>query len=184
MPSVLARPVRLAVAALAVLGIGLVLPSTSTAAPAPAVQISWVTIGHPGNDPDTDVMISDRTCCYGAVPYTYRIAKYDVTNAQYAAFLNAVAQKSDPYLLYFLCMDRTQCYGMGSGIVRTGSPGDYHYAAQPGRANRPVNYVNFYDSLRFANWLNNGQGSGDTESGAYTLAGGTPVPTNALNVHR
>ena len=36
-----------------------------------------------------------------------------------------------------------------------------------------MNYVSFYDALRFANWLNNGQGSGDTETGAYTLLGGT-----------
>jgi len=32
-----------------------------------------------------------------------------------------------------------------------------------------VNFVSFYDSLRFANWLSNGQGSGDTETGAYTI---------------
>ncbi len=33
--------------------------------------------------------------------------------------------------------------------------------------NRPVNYVSFWDAARFANWLHNGQGDGDTESGAY-----------------
>jgi formylglycine-generating enzyme len=32
-----------------------------------------------------------------------------------------------------------------------------------------VRYVDFYDGLRFSNWLNNGQGSGDTETGSYTL---------------
>jgi formylglycine-generating enzyme required for sulfatase activity len=48
----------------------------------------------------------------------------------------------------------------------------------------PVNFVSFYDSLRFANWLNNGQGIGDTESGAYTLLGGTPTPINGPIVIR
>ena len=43
----------------------------------------------------------------------------------------------------------------------------------------PVNFVSFYDALRFANWLNNGQGNGDTETGAYTLLGGTATPSNA-----
>ena len=42
-----------------------------------------------------------------------------------------------------------------------------------------MNYVTWYDAIRFANWLNNGQGNGDTETGAYTLgtlgAGGIPV---------
>jgi formylglycine-generating enzyme required for sulfatase activity len=32
--------------------------------------------------------------------------------------------------------------------------------------------------------MNNGQGDGDTETGAYTLAGGTPVPTNAATMRR
>ena len=39
-------------------------------------------------------------------------------------------------------------------------------------ANRPVNYVSFWDAARFANWLHNGQptgpqGPGTTEGGAY-----------------
>jgi hypothetical protein len=48
----------------------------------------------------------------------------------------------------------------------------------------PVNMVTFYNALRFANWMNNGQGSGDTETGAYTLLGGTETPTNGNIVSR
>jgi hypothetical protein len=38
----------------------------------------------------------------------------------------------------------------------------------------PVNYVSFWDALRFANWMHNGQGTGaqdatTTEDGAYTI---------------
>ncbi len=36
-----------------------------------------------------------------------------------------------------------------------------------------MNYVSFFDAMRFTNWLHNGQGSGDTESGAYTIGSGT-----------
>ena len=50
--------------------------------------------------------------------------------------------------------------------------------------NKPVNYVSWYDSVRFANWLNNGQGSGDTESGAYKLLGNSATPSNGLSVIR
>jgi formylglycine-generating enzyme required for sulfatase activity len=53
-----------------------------------------------------------------------------------------------------------------------------------GFADKPVNYVSFYDSLRFTNWLNNGQGSADTEAGAYTLLGGTATPSNGTTVTR
>src|SRR4051794_23228093 len=151
---------------------------------APQVSIAWATVGGAGNAPDNTVMTSDRTSGYGAVPYVYRIGKFDITNLQYAAFLNAVAAQSDPYLLYFPCMDHAACYHMGSGVVRTGSPGSYHYAAEAGRERRPINYVNLYMAMRFANWVNNGQGHASTETGAYTLAGGTPVPTNAFNVRR
>jgi formylglycine-generating enzyme required for sulfatase activity len=47
-----------------------------------------------------------------------------------------------------------------------------------------VNYVSWYDAIRFANWLHNGQGSGDTETGAYTLLGGTPTPINGVSITR
>jgi hypothetical protein len=48
----------------------------------------------------------------------------------------------------------------------------------------PVVYVSLFDGMRFANWLHNGQGSGETEDGAYTLLGGTPTPSNWLGAYR
>jgi formylglycine-generating enzyme required for sulfatase activity len=51
-------------------------------------------------------------------------------------------------------------------------------------ANQPVVFVTWYDAIRFANWLSNGQGNGDTESGSYTLLGGTPTPSNAWGISR
>ena len=66
---------------------------------------------------------------------------------------------------------------MGSsngGITRSGGSGSYTYSAIAGRGNMPVNFVSFYDALRFANWLHNGQPTGaqdntTTEDGAYTI---------------
>jgi formylglycine-generating enzyme required for sulfatase activity len=51
---------------------------------------------------------------------------------------------------------------------------DYTYA------NKPVVYVSWYNALRFANWLHNGQTTGaqdasTTEDGAYTFSGATSV---------
>ena len=147
---------------------------------ASAVTIEWVTVGDPGNAPDTEVM-SDGTTGYGSVADVYRISKYETTNAQYAEFLNAKAA-SDPLGLYNTSMG-SPTFGW-DGITRSGSSGSYSYSAIAGRENRPVNYVSFYDSLRFSNWLHNGQGSGDTETGAYTLLGGTPIPSNGSTVTR
>jgi MYXO-CTERM domain-containing protein len=100
------------------------------------------------------------------VAYTYNIGQTEVTNAQYAAFLNARAA-SDPFALY-----NTNMAGTFGGITRSGSDGSYSYSTVSGRENNPVNFVSFWDATRFANWLHNGQGNGDTETGAYTLTPG------------
>jgi len=114
----------------------------------------------------------DRIC--GAVSYEYKIGKYEVTAGQYTEFLNKVA-KTDAYGLYNAYMD-TAVQSYGCNIKRTGSSGSFAYTVDPNWANRPVNYVSYWDSCRFTNWLHNGQptgaqGAGTTERGAYTLDG-------------
>lgn len=148
--------------------------STSALATAQSpVTFDWAVVGNAGNAADWTG--------YGAVAYDYRIAKTEVTNAQYAAFLNEKA-KTDPLGLYNTNMDLPN-YWYG-GISRSGTDGNYSYAAQPGREDLPVTLVSWFDSLRFINWLHNGQGSGDTETGAYTLLGGTETPSNAGSITR
>ena len=61
-------------------------------------NLETVTVGDPGNAPDTLVM-NDGTTGYGSVGYTYNIGKYDVTTARYCDFLNNKA-KSDPHVLW------------------------------------------------------------------------------------
>jgi formylglycine-generating enzyme required for sulfatase activity len=138
------------------------------AAPAWAVAMAWTPIGNPGNacDPQSQG-------CFGAVGYAYNIGTYEVTNAQYAEFLNAKGA-SDPSVLY-----STGMADFG-GITRSGTFGSYTYSVVPGRGDMPVSYVSFFDALRFANWMNNGQGTGSTETGAYTMLGNDPnVSRNA-----
>jgi hypothetical protein len=135
-----------------------------------AVTFDWVAIGDPGNACDPQ----DFGRCFGGVGYTYRISKYEVTNAQYAEFLNAKAA-SDPLGLYNPNMGSTW-----GGITRSGSPGSYTYGVVPGRENKPVAQVSPFDAMRFVNWLYNGQGNGGTETGSYTLLGGTPIPDEGV----
>ena len=132
---------------------------------AQAVTIATVPVGDPGNAADTQVMVVDGTTGYGSVGYNYNIGKYEVTAGQYTAFLNAAAA-TDTYGLYNTTMSRTD---YGSGITRSGASGSYTYSVASDFVNRPVNYVSYWDSCRFANWLGNGQGNGGTETGAYTL---------------
>ena len=129
-----------------------------------AITIDTVPVGNAGNDPDTRY----ATPGYGAVASPYNIGKYEVTAGQYTEFLKAVAA-TDSYGLYNSNMTGTY----GCQIQRTGSSGNYDYNVAGDWANRPVNYVSFWDATRFANWLHNGQGgAGTTEYGAYTLTAG------------
>ena len=119
------------------------------------VTMDWVSIGDINNPADSTG--------FGAVDYAYRIGKYEVTNAQYGEFLNAKAA-TDPFSLYHSNMTPR-------GITRNGNSGTYNYNVTENLANRPVVYVSWFDAARFANWLCNGKGNGDTETGAYTLNG-------------
>jgi formylglycine-generating enzyme required for sulfatase activity len=135
------------------------------ATPASAtVIIDWVAVGNANNTADTPSSNCFAANC-GSVSSNYYIDKYEVTNAQYAELLNAKAA-SDPFSLYNPNMGIEANNG---GITQSGSPGSYSYTVKTGFANKPVTYVSFYDALRFANWLHNGQGGGDTETGAYTI---------------
>jgi len=138
--------------------------------------MSWVTVGNAGNQGEPSGegaggFGATRVC--GRVDYVYRIGKYEVTNAQYCVFLNAVASREDPHHLYHPGMG-TDKFG---GILRVGATGQREYLVKTGMERKPVNYVSFFDACRFANWMHNGRGAGGTETGAYAL-GGVTTPSN------
>ena len=125
-----------------------------------SITMDWVNVGNPGNaaDPATGSL-------YGAVAYAYQIGKYEVTNSQYGAFLNAKGA-SNSGAIYNSSMT-------GTGITQNGSSGSFNYSVTSGFENKPVVHVSWFDAARFANWMMNGQGGGDMETGAYTLNGAT-----------
>ncbi|MSQ97569.1 MAG: PEP-CTERM sorting domain-containing protein [Gemmataceae bacterium] len=114
------------------------------------------------------------TTGFGAVAYAYKIGKYEVTNAEFAAFLNA-ANKTNTHKLYDVRMA-----GEYGGITRSGDAGSYTYSVKDGWGKKPVNYVTWETAVRYANWLTNGEGKGDTETGSYTIKDGkVTVPDHA-----
>lgn len=124
-------------------------------------NLEMVTVGDPENAADS------RYQGRGSVSITYQIGKYEVTSAQYCEFLNAKAA-TDPYGLWNsnMAVGNARC-----GIQRLDSSGYYTYVVDSAHANLPVNYVGYWDACRFVNWLGNGQGNGDTETGTYALNG-------------
>jgi len=132
------------------------------ALPAAALDIEFVAVRDPGNPCDTQAQ-----GCFGAVGYDYAVSKYEITNAEYVQFLNEVANQVDAFELYNPSMP-----GIDFPLVPPGN--ERFYVLQPGWENKAVVYVSFYDALRFANWLHNGQPEGfqdatTTEDGAYAI---------------
>jgi formylglycine-generating enzyme len=125
------------------------------------VTFDWATVGNSGNAPDSTG--------FGAVNNVYRISKYEVTNAQYTEFLNAVdPMGTNPNGVYRGSMGSSA----RGGIVFNGeADSGWKYSNKTNMGNKPVNYVSFLDAMRFTNWLENGQpvGGVGTESGVYTI---------------
>jgi formylglycine-generating enzyme required for sulfatase activity len=138
------------------------------------VLIDWVTIGNIENLAQSSknrLHTYTGGDGYGAVDYEYRIGKYEVTNAQYTVFLNAVDPSgSNPNGIYDGSMGSNNRGGIS---FISGAPTGSKYSVKTNMGNKPVNYISWFDAARFTNWLHNGQGSGSTETGAYTLNNAT-----------
>jgi len=144
---------------------------------AQSISMSYVTVGNPGNaaDPATGSL-------YGSVSYNYDIGEYDVTDSQYVTFLNAV----DPTGANTLALYSPQGDAEFGLTLNSGAASGSKYSVISGYANMPVVDVDYWDTLRFVNWMNNGEGHASTETGAYTLLGGNTdgygTPSNASSL--
>jgi formylglycine-generating enzyme required for sulfatase activity len=184
---------------LSLLVCALVVDAVATAAPV------TVSVGNPGNLPDQNYGGRGQ---FGAVPYGYEIAIHEVTNAEYVAFLALhVGIQFDRFFPFATptfsdsrgLLNQSMIYDLRGGInVYTpppctpftcpmGDPGPDiypppHFRVRTTMANKPVNYVSWYDAIRYVNWLN---GSG-TETGAYNLGplGPGGVPLNPVAITR
>jgi len=131
------------------------------------VTMDWITIGNANNEADTadGDYYTNGIQRFGSVDHSYKIGKYEVTNAQYGEFLNAMGQ-SNANGIYNTNMP---IYG----ITQSGISGSFSYTVTTALAQRPVVNVSWFDAARFANWMMNGQGNASMENGAYTLNGAT-----------
>ena len=106
------------------------------------IDIDFVTIGNAGNVGEQSRLAEygDITY-YGGVNYEYQIGKYEVTNAQWNAFVSAAG-------------------------APTGNPSDaYDESAYWTGTNEPANAVSWYEAAQFCNYLT----SGDKYLGAYNF---------------
>lgn len=125
---------------------------------------SFVDVGNPNNEADTNGL--------GSVPYSFKIGQTEITNQQYAQFLNAIA-KTDTYGIF---STSTAATVYGGQIIRTGSSGNYVYSVNNAsyNNNRPATAMSHLSACRFVNWLSNNRPTGSqsqstTENGAYSI---------------
>lgn len=83
---------------------------------------------------------------------TFRIDKYEVTNALYRQFLNAGGNDDH--------------WDANQKILRQGSPGSYYYYTISPYENHPVVYVNYTDATHFCHWRSAVEG---LPAGTYRL---------------
>ena len=134
------------------------------------VAFDWALVGNVGNQADD----TGR----GAVDYVYQISKFELTNAQFVQFLNAVDPAGTNSLdLYPFEMSSDANSGLTLDNL---APAGTKYQVKPGRDIYPVFGLTYLDAVRFVNWLENGQGEGSTENGTYVVNNGT---ISARNPH-
>jgi formylglycine-generating enzyme required for sulfatase activity len=150
----------------------------ATFAPMPAdTSMDWVAVGDEGNTGDMSIDGGGYPGGLGNVSYRYGIGRYEVTNDQYAEFLNAAdPQGANPNGIYNSNMGDN---ARGGITLTVGNPGGSKYTVKTNMGNKPVNFVAWYDALRFANWMHNGKGAGSTEDGAYLMSEGSGVVRKA-----
>jgi sulfatase modifying factor 1 len=129
------------------------------------IQIDYVGVGDLGNP-------ADLATGNGSVSSLFSIGRYEVTNSEYATFLNSV----DPFGqnlqgLYNPAMTSSALGGISFDNVAADGA---RYSAKPGYQNQPVVYVSFFDAMRFVNWI----GNGSTETGSYELSDGALAERN------
>lgn len=142
------------------------------AVPAPAQVgpdgFDWVTIGAPGNRPfgrpDGGTGFRDR----GSVPYEYRMARTELTTAQYLEYVNTFTARANPVPL----VQPPFLWGATRDRTYTGPGIRYRLIDDPNAARMPVAGINWRQSAMFVNWLNNDKSSDPNaiRNGAYDIS--------------
>lgn len=114
----------------------------------------FVKIDNPSNSPTVNGK--------GSVSYIFYVSKSEVSNDQYAVFLNNVGQSttSSSFLI-----SNTSNFK----ITRSGSPGSYFYNVVTGFNASPVNGISPAAAMMYCNWLANFNDGRSTTSGSYNV---------------
>jgi sulfatase modifying factor 1 len=131
--------------------------------------IEFVTIGDVGNQPWRNTSGGySRVDGRGSVGYEYRIARFEVTTAQWAEFLSAAAARPTSDRIPFISSPSS----WGGTIDPTYTGVGRRYIAQPGREMTPVGNISWRTAAIYCNWLHNNRSTDRSAflSGAYDVS--------------
>ncbi|MFC1677887.1 SUMF1/EgtB/PvdO family nonheme iron enzyme [Planctomycetota bacterium] len=115
------------------------------------IEMEFVTIGNAGNVGDIRTEANPYGC--GAVDYEYQIGKYEITNEQWNAFVDAAG-------------------------VPTGTDGGYDRSAYWIGEQQPTNVLSWFEAAQFCNYLT----TGDKSQGVYQFSGDNDNPGDFLSI--
>lgn len=148
-------------------GLAVGMPCAVALAQVGADGFDWVTIGAPGNRPygmdDGGTGFRDR----GSVPYEYRMARTELTTAQYLEYVNTFTARADPVSL----VQPPSLWGATRDTSYHGPGVRYRLLDAPNAGLRPVAGIDWRQSAMFVNWLNNDKSSSPSaiRNGAYDI---------------
>ncbi|MBL8990628.1 MAG: SUMF1/EgtB/PvdO family nonheme iron enzyme, partial [Phycisphaerae bacterium] len=110
----------------------------------------------------------DRAVGRGAVPYDYRIGRFEVTTAQWVAFFNAAYDRPQSQWLPHLLPPTF----WGAAPTTPTTAGGRRWTVPAGNEMRPVGNISWRMAAMYCNWLHNGQSSDRSAflSGAYDVS--------------
>lgn len=95
---------------------------------------------------------------FGAVSYEYSIGKFEVTNAQYAKFMNSVGSNfvnvNGTDIKLYGGFDTSASYSKFS-LIQQNDSGNV-FTVDAGKDNYAVNFISAYGAAMYCNWLTNG----------------------------
>lgn len=134
----------------------------------PLSGIDFVTIGAPGNAAWMgDGTEDDESIGRGAVDYTYRIGRLEVTSAQWCEFFNAALDRPDGPIPHVL-----DPAVWGGGQVSAQNPGGRRWATSVSGGMLPAGGITWRTAAIYCNWLCNGKSMDRSAflSGAYDVS--------------
>lgn len=159
-----------------VAGVMALAPAALAQTPPPDYGFDWSTIGDVGNAPYMGLDPQGQPLNRGSVPYVYRMAKMEITTAQWMEYVNTFSTQSDA-LTFFA---DPSYWGATPDFNYSGPGRRWRLRSVPNAGLYPVSGITWREAAEYCNWLHNAKQStlASIASGAYDTSTFINLPGN------